>query len=160
MYGTMPNIKRLLNPAPAAKGTISGAIFIGTAGSAQCGTTFAIQMNNDAGSFIDGMLVKRYKLPFGTPYPAEIKFICERLAAGYIIIACKQYTADSASNFLYDKQQTYHQLAMSKLQALADGMEHLVGKQVDSYPQGEHDASDKFHFKVPGSSNVRPAEGL
>jgi len=165
MYGTMPTVKRLLNPAPP--GTyMDGAILIGTqigAGSPDAikvGTTFARQCLNEAGTIIDGMLTHRYKVPFGTPYPGEIKDICNHLTAALITFAAKRYTADSASNFLYDKQQQDYQLAMSKLQALSDGFEFLKDKLVESYPKGEHTAADKYHFKVPGSSDVRPAEGM
>ena len=165
MYGTMPSIQRLLNPL--VSGTyISGAILVGTSigslrgGAIVVGTTFARQCLNEAGTIIDGMLVHRYKVPFGTPYPGEIKDICNHLTAALITFAAKRYTADSASNFLYDKQQQDYQLAMSKLQALSDGFEFLKGKLVESYPKGEHTAADKYHFKVPGSSDVRPAGGM
>ena len=163
MYGTMPHIKRILNPAPT--GTyISGAILIGTAtGSVDAimiGSTFAYQCNNEAGTLVDGMLVKRYKVPFSAPYPGEVKSICERLAAALITFSAKQYTADVASNFLYDKQQQNYQLAISKLQALADGVEDLKDQKVESYPKGEFATSDKFHFALPGSSDVRPAAGM
>lgn len=165
MYGTMPKIKRILNPLPS--GTyINGAILIGSStGSMKGGAivvqpTFAVDMLNEAGTIIDGMLNKRYKVPFGTPYPAEIRDICNRLAVGLITFAAKRYTADTASNFLYDKQQQDYQLAMSKLQSLADGFEFLKDKLIESYPKGEYDSSDKYHFKIPGSSDLRPPEGM
>jgi len=165
MYGTMPTVKRLLNPLPS--GTyMDGAVLIGSSigsirgGAIVVGTIFAKDVMNEAGTIIDGMLLHRYKVPFGTPYPGEIKSICNHLAAALITFAAKRYTADSASNFLYDKQQQDYQLAMSKLQALSDGFEFLKDKLVDSYPKGEYDSSDKFAFKVPGSSDVRPAEGM
>ncbi len=153
MYGTIPTVKKLLNPRPT--GTIAGAIFIGDSASAQCGTTFAKQCLTDAGTFINGMIYHRYKLPF-TNIPNEIHFIANRLAAAYIIQACKLYTADSASNFLYDKQQIYEREAMTKLQAIADGAELLTGVQNEDVPQGKFDERE---FGVPGSANVRPIPG-
>ena len=153
MYGTIPIVKQLLNPRPS--GTISGAIFIGTSGTAQCGTTFAKNMLLDAGTFINGMIYNRVKLPF-TSVPAEIHFIANRLAAAYIIQACKLYTADSAANFLYDKQQTYEREAMTKLQAIADGIELLKGVENEDIPQAQF---GDLEFGVPGSVNVRPATG-
>ena len=153
MYGTLPIVKQLLNPRPY--GTAAGAIFIGTSGSATAGTTFAKNMLIDAGTFINGMIYHRYKLPFST-IPNEIHFIANRLAAAYIIQACKLYTADSASNFLYDKQQTYEREAMTKLQAIADGMEILKGVQNEDVPQTKF---GDLEFGVPGSVNVRPNAG-
>lgn len=153
MYGTIPIVKQLLNPRE--RGTIAGAIFIGTSGSATCGTTFAKNMLKDAGTFINGMIFGRYKLPFAT-IPNEIHFIANRLAAAYIIQACKLYTADSASNYLYDKQQTYEREAMTKLQAIADGAEILTGVQNEDIPQTKF---EKLEFGVPGSANVRPISG-
>lgn len=153
MYGTLPIVKQLLNPRE--HGTVVGAIFIGTSGSATCGTTFAKNMLIDAGTFINGMIYHRYKLPFVT-IPNEIHFIANRLAAAYIIQACKLYQADSASNFLYDKQQTYEREAMTKLQAIADGVELLKGVQNEDIPQTAFGA---LEFGVPGSVNVRPAPG-
>ncbi len=153
MYGTLPTVKLLLNPRPV--GTLSGAIFIGTSGSAVCGTTFAKQCLLDAGTFINGMLYHRYKLPF-TSIPPEIHFVANRLAAAYIIQACQLYIADSAANFLYDKQQIYEREAMTKLQALADGVEVLKGEINTDLPQTEF---KKPEFGIPGSSNVRPAIG-
>jgi hypothetical protein len=111
----------------------------------------------DAGTFIDGMLFQRFTTPFGSPPPAEIRWIANRLAASYIMFAVKQYKADSASNFLYDKQQLYYQMAMSKLQALADGTEKIRGAKDVTFPSGSDDGNEEFEFTSPGSSNLRPA---
>lgn len=157
MYGDLISVKRLLNPRPV--GTISGAVFIGTSGSAQCGTTFALQALKDVGTFINGMLYNRYATPFGSPNLPEINWIANRLAASFILQACKLYIADSASNYLYDKQQTYYGEAMTKLQALADGVEILRGVVIRG-PTGEFTTSDEREFSVPGSVNVRPAVGM
>lgn len=154
-YGSFPIIQKLLNPRYPA-GTLADAILVGTASNAAMGTTFARELMDDAGTFINGMLWHRYKTPF-SPVPVEINWIANRLTAAYIVVACKAYIADAASNYLYDKQQHYHQMAMTKLQALADGMEVLKGEEIDSVPQGEYDTGDDFEFAVPGSENVRPA---
>jgi len=165
MYGSMPQIKKLLNPLPT--GTYaSGAVLIGSSigslkgGAIVVGTDFAYRSLNEAGTIIDGMLAHRYKVPFASPYPAEIRFICNRLAAGLIMFAAKRYATESVSNYLYDKQQTDYQLAMTKLQALADGVENLKDVVVESQPVSEYKSADKRHFKIPGSTDVRPGEGM
>lgn len=157
MYANLTNIRRMLNPRPS--GTLSGCIFIGTSGSAHASVAFGSQCMNEAGSFIDGMLYHRYKTPL-TSTPGDIKWIANRLAISYIIFAVKRHVADSASNFLYDKQQAEYGMAMTKLQALADGVENLYGYEIAGAPQGEFTKSDDKEFAVPGSGNVRPAVGL
>lgn len=158
-YTSLNEIKRIIG-RQAGLGTLAGGVHIGTTTTADMGTTDAGEFINDAEVIIDGMLFNRYNTPFASPVPYEVRWIARHLAAGNIIQTTRQYIADSASNFLFDKQMLQYYKAIQKLEALRDGKEAIRGVAIDYIPQSTKDISDDFAFKVPGSTDVRPAGGL
>ena len=158
-YTTLDQIKRIIG-RQAGLGTLSGGVHIGTTTTADMGTTDANEFINDAEVIIDGMLFNRYDTPFSSPVPYEVRWIARHLAAGNIIQTTRQYIADSAANFLFDKQMLQYYKAVQKLEALRDGKEAIRGIPIDYIPQSTKDRGDDFIFEVPGSTDVRPAIGL
>ena len=158
-YTTLDEVKRIIG-RQAGLGTLAGGIKIGTISTADMGTTDANAFIDDAEVIIDGMLFNRYKTPFASPVPYEVRWIARHLAAGNIIQTARQYKADSASNFLFDKQMLQYYKAVQKLEALRDGKEAIRGVVIDYIPQSTKDRDDEFVFEVPGSTDIRPTAGL
>lgn len=158
-YTTLDEVKRIIGRKSDLSIPTSG-IHIGTTTGVDMGTTDANAFINDAEAIIDGMLFNRYSTPFASPVPYEVRWIARHLAAGNILQTTRQYIADSASNFVFDKQMLQYYKAVSKLEALRDGKEMIRGVSIDYIPQSTKDVRDDFVFKVPGSTDVRPAGGL
>lgn len=158
-YTTLDEVKRVIG-RQAGAGTLAGGVHVGTTTTADMGTTDANAFIDDAEHFIDGMLFNRYDTPFSSPVPYEVRWIARHLAAGNIIQTARQYIDDSASNFLFDKQLLQYYKAIQKLEALRDGREVIRGIIIDFVPQADKDKFDDFVFEVPGSTDLRPAQGL
>lgn len=158
-YTTLDEIRRIVG-RQAGGGTLAGGVHIGTIATSDMGTTDALAFIDDAEIVIDGMLFHKYKTPFSSPVPYEVRWIARHLAAGNIIQTARQYKADSASNFLFDKQMLQYYKAVQKLEALRDGKEMIRGVIIDYIPQSTKDRDDEFAFEVPGSTDIRPVGGL
>ncbi len=139
-------------------GTITSGLKIGTLATDHIGTADAMRFINDAEYSIDGALHKKYKVPFGSPVPYEIRWITARFAVGAIIQAYKQTTANSTSNFSFDKEMMYTYAANAKLENIRDGLENIKGVVETSLPMGTHKADDGYTFGVPGSN--APSVGM
>lgn len=157
-YCTVDNVKRLLWRTTGG-GTAPSGIWIGTTAGRHMGTTDVTEYIRDADWVIDNRLSHLGSTPFGSPYPYIVRWISMRLAASFIITAVKQFTSDSASNFLFDKQQMLYYMAMNKLEAIASGQELLRGIKVESIPQKREPESD-FGFQGLGTVAARPGIGM
>ena len=162
-YCQIDDLKRLLGRkggigTTAGHGTITSGLRIGTLATDHVGTADAMRFINDAEYLIDGALHKKYEVPFGSPIPYEVRWIAARFAVGAIIQAYKQTTANSTSNFSFDKEMMYTYAANAKLENIRDGLENIKGVVETSIPMGTHTTSDAYEFGVPGS--IRPNVGM
>ena len=159
MYGTIDSVKRLLGRGGDGS-SLSGGVSIGYTASDDMSGTDVRSFIKDADHEIDNALFHLHNTPFGSPVPTVVKWISDRLAAGYIVTAAKQYTEDSASNFNFDKQLLLFFIAQKKLTAIAEGREQLRGVVSKSIPQGNQSENNAFTFGTPASTDVRPIEAM
>lgn len=157
-YSTVDNVKRVLWRTTGA-GTAPSGIHIGTEAGRHMGTTDVAEFITDADWVIDNRIHHMVSTPLGSPVPYILRWISARLAASFVITTVRQYVSDSASNFLFDKQQILYYMAMNKLESIAQGQEPLRGVKVESIPQ-KVDLPSDFGFQGKGTASVRVAIGM
>jgi len=159
MYGTIDSVKRLLGRSGVGS-TLTGGISVGYTASDTITGTDVRSFIQDADYEIDNALFHLHNTPFGSPVPTVVKWISNRLAAGYIVTAAKQWTEDSAANFNFDKQLLLFFIAQKKLTSIAERRELLRGVVNKSIPMGDQSKDNSYVFGTPGNETLRPKEGV
>ena len=158
MYGTIDSVKRLLGRSGVGS-SLSGGISIGYTSNDSITGSDVRSFIQDADYEIDNALFHLHNTPFGSPVPYVVRWMSDRLAAGYVVTATKQWTEDSAANYNFDKQLLLFFIAQKKLKAIVEGREQLRGV-VYTIPQAEHSKDGSFTFGTPASNTIRPEPAL